>query len=391
MNNAHSGQEPEPNRHESDPSHVASLWEQFTAQVPTDLEALEEICKRLHDAGAVRCRYCGNATVWRNYGQRTAKCQRCYKTFSVTAGTFFDHMKSPRAWLAGIFLTGNGVTISSSAFHKLTGFPQSSAHELLTKIRMAIQFQMPDNVATVHTRFFIEIFSRRSRQTPAGAHPRGEQDEIDKRTMENGTVAECGAEAGAYQKDKDSVAACLSLPELLDDGVEERQMPSGFNSEAVEDALTLRLSPQDEQIHDLLLEQDLQFDELMDRTGMLAREISASLSMLELAGLVRRLPGDVYTRGAPERCDGAAAKTVTAEALPRQIVQAIADFEQLAKRIFHGISRRLVQPYLAAFWCHVRAARWSTETLFSACIGAGPIYYRDILAYVSPPQVKFVF
>jgi hypothetical protein len=256
---------------------------------------------------------------------------------------------------------------------------------------MAIQFQMPEDVANVHTRYFIEIFSRRSRQTPAGAHPRGEQDEIDKWTMESGTVAECWSEAGADQKDKDSVAACLALPELPDEGVEERQIASGLHSEAVEDALTLTLSPRDEQLYELLSDQDLHFDELVDRTGMAAREISASLSMLELVGLVRRLPGGFYARAVPEHCDGAAAKTVPAEAPPPQIVEAIAAFEELARRIFHGISRRLVQPYLAAFWCHVRTMKWSTEALFSTCIRAGPIYYRDILAYVSPPQVKFVF
>ncbi len=49
-------------------------------------------------------------------------------------------------------------------------------------------------------------------------------------------------------------------------------------------------------LYELLSNEPVHFDVLCERTGIPAGELSATLTMLELAGVVSRLPGDWYTR-----------------------------------------------------------------------------------------------
>lgn len=58
----------------------------------------------------------------------------------------------------------------------------------------------------------------------------------------------------------------------------------------------VELFGREKEIYDLLAQESVQFDVLSERLGMSAHELSASLTMLELAGVVTRLPGDWYER-----------------------------------------------------------------------------------------------
>lgn len=366
----------------ADDAVLESAWGQFNDRFRSEQDCLEEICTRLEQAGLVRCPFCGHEKTSRNYGQRVARCLRCCKRFSVTAGTFFHHMKAPRAWLAAILLTGQGITLSSAAFHKRAGIAQSSAHQLLTKVRMVIQNAMPDDAEIVPSGLFAQLFSRRSRQTPAGAHPQAEQREIDKQANEAAASAKSSDEVQEDQNGVDAPSPSPAVPSSPASNNQDSPMPT-------DSLLPLSFSPLEQRVYELLAVEDLHFDQLTQRTGATAAQISAALTMLELEGWINILPGNIYHRTSPQPYAALQEHAAAFEALPAQSQAAVFAFESLGKRIFHGISRKLVQPYLAAFWCHVDRVTWSANTVFSACLRAGPLRYRDILAYVSPPLVKF--
>lgn len=65
------------------------------------------------------------------------------------------------------------------------------------------------------------------------------------------------------------------------------------------DPTVVELFGREKEIYDLLSGEPVHFDTLSDRTGMPAGELSATLTMLELAGVATRMPGDWYVRYIP--------------------------------------------------------------------------------------------
>ena len=58
----------------------------------------------------------------------------------------------------------------------------------------------------------------------------------------------------------------------------------------------VELFGKEKEIFDLIEQEPIQFDVLLQKLGMGAHELSASLTMLELAGIISRLPGDWFER-----------------------------------------------------------------------------------------------
>jgi DNA processing protein len=58
----------------------------------------------------------------------------------------------------------------------------------------------------------------------------------------------------------------------------------------------ISLQGREAEVYELMSNEPLQFDYLIEKTGMNTGELSAILTMLELAGVVSRLPGDWYVR-----------------------------------------------------------------------------------------------
>jgi len=61
--------------------------------------------------------------------------------------------------------------------------------------------------------------------------------------------------------------------------------------------IVLELFGREKDVHELLSNEPVHFDQLTEKTGMTAGELSSTLTMLELAGIAERLPGDWYVRG----------------------------------------------------------------------------------------------
>lgn len=60
----------------------------------------------------------------------------------------------------------------------------------------------------------------------------------------------------------------------------------------------VQLYGREKEVFDLISNEPVHFDYLLEKTGMNTGELSATLTMLELAGVVARLPGDWYAREA---------------------------------------------------------------------------------------------
>lgn len=329
---------------------LACLWAQFNNQFPTEEDCLEEVYKRANDGGMLKCHHCGNKDIERDYGQRTFTCLSCKKTSWFTAGTFFHHMKLARAWLGAIWLMDHGQTISSLRFQKLAGIAYSSALNIFKKLTMVIESEMGEDAIAVSSSFFSPLVGKRSRETPARAHPLAEQEEIEAQVLDNSKEGQESADVG-------------------------------------------ELAPGEKEVYDVLSGEPVHFDVLCQRTGKAASNLSSSLMMLELAGLAKRIAGDRYVRHNPKESEQFYAHAVqsslrTEDRLePTRTVSAIINFVRLN---FHHIARKYLQNYLAAYWCHMDRRRWQLGALLQACLRFVHISDDEILDYVSPVMVKVV-
>ena len=154
------------------------------------------------------------------------------------------------------------------------------------------------------------------------------------------------------------------------------------------------LSEQEKNVFDLLSESPVQFDFLCERSGINAGALSSALIMLELGGLAVRISGDRYVRKTADRCGKQIAVTAsdsrwaaTASAKVTTMVSAATKFIRIT---FHGISRKYLQMYLAAYWCQFDRNRWHNGSVLEACLQFGQITGDKILSYVSPSDIKLV-
>jgi predicted Rossmann fold nucleotide-binding protein DprA/Smf involved in DNA uptake len=68
------------------------------------------------------------------------------------------------------------------------------------------------------------------------------------------------------------------------------------NKKLLPEPVLVELYGKEKELYEMLSDEPVHFDVLCERSGMAAGELSATLTMLELGGVVTRHPGDWYTR-----------------------------------------------------------------------------------------------
>ena len=257
-------------------------------------------------------------------------------------------MKKAPCWLAAIWLMEHGVALSSSGFHEVIDISQTSALNLIKRINTVLQSHMPENAPTVPSSFFSLIFAKRSLLTPANAHPRAEQDEIDK------------------------AMAAQSQTNTSEEETNEDEP----------------LSEVEATVYALLSEDPIDFDTLCQRTGMPAGPLSAALTMLGLKNAAERMPGDYYVRYVAKAHSKIPLKCLDDDDFTDPTRTAIHAFIELVRFHWRGISRRFLQKYLAAHWCYIDRTRWPCGSLLQACLLFGKVNQNQLVNYVTPPLVK---
>lgn len=358
---------------------VIAVLQKFDARFPTEKDCMEELLRRLSKERFIKCRYCGSRDFERQYGNRIIWCKHCRKKTWVTGGTFFHRMKTARPWLVAIWLMESGIVLSSSKFHKLVGTAQSSALHIFMKITTVVEGKMEER--KVPTRLLSQLFCKRSRETPARKHPISEQDEFEKEQKEKNNCAE-------------------EKFELSDDN-------------EVENNVSVNMNEQEKAVYACLSSESVNVNILSEKAKIEIKEILVILTMLELSGAVLRIAGDRYIRasrvsvfrhgseaGESELCSGAGAvigikaearrrgkfieKPITGRLKTRMAARCM----KFIRHLFHGISRKYVQNYLAAYWCCMNRKKWRRGVLLKACIQFGRLDAFDIFDYVSPLLVK---
>ena len=66
----------------------------------------------------------------------------------------------------------------------------------------------------------------------------------------------------------------------------------------------------------------------------------------------------------------------------------MSEFVEFIRFFFHGVSRKHLQHYLAAYWCFNDRSRWQSESIIPLCDKHGPVSYNDVLEYVTPVVAK---
>ncbi|MBY0357933.1 MAG: hypothetical protein K2W82_08015 [Candidatus Obscuribacterales bacterium] len=344
---------------------------EFNKRFPTEKDCLKELYRRIYGKKLLKCRYCGSDNIERLRRSRIAKCKSCYKKLWFTSGTFFNRIKLAKPWLIAIWLLEHQIVVSSSRLHKIAGIAQSSALSILKKLTTVIQSHMEEDTL-IASAAFSSIFCKRSRETPARSHPQAEEDDENKEAEGEGSVG----------KGK---------------GKEEEEDADDENDKV----LTPQLKEEERQIFDLLSNEPISFDALCRLTQMTAGTMSAALTMLELKGAITRLPGERYIRFSTNQEEkptirkattAAVAATIATTQQKRNITdetnKLVNDSIDFIRFNFHGISRKYLQNYLAAYNYSAVSPKRQPNSLLDLCLQFGQLQYIHILDYVTPPLVK---
>jgi len=265
-------------------------------------------------------------------------------------------MRAAKPWLSAIWLMEQGFAPNSSSFHQLAEVSQSSALNILKKVRKVIQNKMDETSPTASSSTFQAVICKRSRETPARDHPKAEELDYAQR-------------ADNFSEDP--------LPEA-------GQNPTDVDAENC--AKASGLGPQPRQVYDALVDSGSGIDELCRRTGLATHELLAALSLLEVEGLLQYLPGGRYARTLPKQFSVSVGKV---DSNPGLVTSSILTMVlRFIHANFHGISRKYLQNYVAGYWCYTAKLRWRCGALLRACLQSHPIRYKDLLGYVSPSLIK---
>ena len=373
MNTDSSGPENQNQSYDGDKQNLVLLLAKFEIEFPSQDACLAELFRLAQIER--RCRVCFSGDLEMSPGGRVGKCTACKRKTWLTAGTILDHMRVPRARLAAIWLTRKGAILNSVAFGKLFAIAQSSAHAILEWVRFTIQNLLPPDAPLVHSSLFTAVFWKRSLETPARERPVAEQDEMERMAAADENPIRA-PESQEVSNDSTDLPLDLTCIDLVSD--EQSKENSNFNGDDTRSDAFFNMQ---EQVYELLSETPLHFDALFERAEIPVGTLSGCLTMLELEGKAERLVGDWYVRRKPKPRKSKPAQEMIAT------VEAFIDFIRVN---FRGISRKYLQSYLAAFWCHTDRSHWSSDAIWQTCLGSRPVSYRQTRQYVTPVWVTLL-
>lgn len=321
---------------------ILALFEEFEERFPSEDDCVEGLYSCLIDGDAV-CRHCDSSATSRAPGSRVIDCLCCGKRTWFTAGTFFERIRSVRPWLLAMWILERGGALSAAVLKRLSGMAYSSAYVLLKKLSMVASSSMAGKSIFVSSSRFRAVFARRSRETPARRHPIAEQEEIEGRQEQDVSQEE--------ERSPDSRVSVIFGNEMM--------------------------------ICGLLKGGPMNFDSLAMKSGLDAGKLSASLAMLELDGVVRRISGDVFEYVPAPQDFGRSGESSTVE-----FERLMDRFDSFIRDIYKGISRKYLQGYLGLFWLWTDRKFWRPGALLDHCRRYGVISARAIREYVTPLVVE---
>ncbi len=349
-----------------DEDRISLLKEQFDQEFPTEEDCVEEVFKHLFPDGKLICRSCSTYTSGRKYGCRFARCPSCRKKIWFTAGTFFHSAKKIRLRFAIAWMLDHSAVLNSFSLHKLFDVSISTAWCGLQEVSTVLFRNIHESATSVHSSRFLSIFSRRSRETPAGMHPITEQERFETQLQEESRTILIADKNSIDHKELSSTQSENCLSNAEENPKRDRTKPS-----------------LETQICDLLSVEFRTFDQLVFETKAGIPELSEALLMLELGRKVERNIGGVYKliKVSSKK------ETVSIDLL----VAPIAKMTQFIENTYQGISRKYLQNYLALACFHnTHSGRNRVGSLLHLCIRSEKITYQEILRSICPEFVMLI-
>ncbi len=355
-------------------------WSRFNVEFPTEEDCAQELY-RISASNNYRCPNCSESEFGSAGRKRKLKCLACGLISSPTAGTFFHGMRKPRAWLARVWFLERGVCVSSFKFSKLLQISSSAALNIFRRLTHVIFKAFNEDVVCVPSSQFMDVMCKRSRETPAQKHPRAEEEILlDKQRKGGRTGAARAGAATGNRMNRSSQCMCLTLekPPIASTGIMQT------------DVSNLAFGKVELEILSHLSDDPIEADDLCKAVSIDGGLVFSTLTLLELYGLIVRLPGDRYVKRVTEQ-KLQESEQVQADGgilLSHAEAEFVTEFGEFIRFFFHGISRKHLQHYLAAYWCFSDRSRWQCESIIPLCDKHGPVSYNDVLEYVTPMVAK---
>lgn len=367
---------------------LEQLKELYFKQYPTDAHCWATVFSMI-SPDLKRCSACGSEKVTLVDDARKIKCGNCKKTKRLTAGTFFHRIRAIRAWFGAIWLMERGVTFSAFWLHKAFAVAYSTAWMILKKLSMVLHQSVPHDSSQLPSSLFKALFGRRSRETPAREHPREEQSEVERQHNRNVDEPNADRHTGRAAEDNKQNHGRENMQ--MDGAEQTAQTDShfNFNDKGNGNNNNNVAEPLESQLLSLLSNKPVHAEELLGKTTAQSGDLSSALMLLEIQGLIKRLPGEFYVR-----IDGLKTETNYDAAsfdiaLKPENASTLNGFKQSVQLIFHRISRKYLQLFIYNYWCQLDRKRWGEGALLDACLQSNFIEDHEVTNFVSPILVWF--
>ncbi len=206
-----------------------------------ELKALQICCK----LGFTICRHCNHHQMLKGQLQRMYRCDVCRKEIWITGGSFFDHVRKFRPYLASFFLLERGIILSASDLSNVLGISVDTAGKIYKKVAKLVSEKMQGSGSDVSTTELSQIVCRRTIETPARQSPLAEEVEIQKRLKlcEPEAAVEELKEPELTTNEKVVLALLSELPILFAALCEKANLECGDASAAIMGAYAHRIRP----------------------------------------------------------------------------------------------------------------------------------------------------
>jgi hypothetical protein len=339
------------------------IIEEVDRLYPTDFDCALALTGRFDEPDTWNCKKCGkpiqNEEKYKLRDRRAYKCSNCATINYITADTPFQSCHEPRARLCLIKVSEQHLVLCAAIMDKLLGVAGSTVWRMGRVVAAVIgQSFSSENARSIASAEFLSVFGRRSLDSMRREHPEMEQE--------------------AYENDlKQQDAAAQSCAQKT---VADEECPQEYELDEAEALVYSILSAELQNV-----------DRICDQCPFSVGRVLGILTILEMLGMIVRLPGNYFVRKWPsESCSQAAndpsKETSTASidiAVDPERHNAISSFKAFVYRVFHGVSRKHLQSYLSLYWLKV-SDRWQNGGLLRAWRDAPADVCLNACSMVSP-------
>ncbi|CAN5591743.1 hypothetical protein BH10CYA1_BH10CYA1_10380 [soil metagenome] len=333
---------------------VAAEVEYVDRMYPTEKACFTEIWRRIRPNR--RCQFCGSARLKLRFRTRIGNCGRCGKKFWLTAGTIFARMRVARPYLVAIQLAEKGVPFSARLLSRVCNIAYATALQIFKKVMSAVLGAMKESAILVSSFEFDSLICKRSLETSARKHPVSEQENAIELSLQK----PCSTEQTFEER-----ISVFKQPALV------------CASEGDSEGNQIAESPE-KRIYDLLSNDPQSIDQLIAASRLEPKVVIATVSILELTDLAALVPGNRVVLSAERLCADLPLLDLQSQASVNHVIWFI-------KKFFHGVSRKYIQIYLAAYWCFIDRVRWADGAVFKQCCQTASI---DMRTFVSPLNLQ---